>query len=333
MSNLPRVAIIGTGGTIASQGDDSLELIEYIDRNRLLDVHGLLAEVPELSRVAAVEAVPFRAVQSTAMGPGEWLELLSLIHTRAALEPALDGIVVTHGTASLEETAYFLSLTARLSCPIVVVGAQRPITGIATDGPINLLNAVMVAGSEAAQGMGTLVVLNNEVQAAREATKTSTLRLQTFRSPDFGALGHVDPDGVYFYRAPLRKTGLDCEFDLHHRHSLPRVDIVYTYAGADGALVDAAVAAGAEGLVVAAFAPGLTTPAQFEALERAAASGVVVVQSSRAGSGRVVPLARAHPGGSVAADNLTPQKARVLLMLALTVSRDPAQIRRMFAEY
>ena len=333
MPILPRVAIIGTGGTIASEGDHPLELIEYIDHNRLLDVHGLLAKVPELSSVAEVEAIVFRTLQSTAVGPSEWLELLAVIKKRAAADPALDGIVVTHGTASLEETAYFLSLTTQLDLPVVLVGAQRPITGLSTDGPLNLVNAVMVAGSRQARGMGALVVLNNEIQAAREATKTSTLRLQTFVSPDFGALGHVDPDGVHFYRSPFRRAGQGAEFDLGKLDDLPRVDIVHTYAGADGALVDAAVAAGARGLVVAAFAPGLITPSQFEALGRAISHGVVVVQSSRAGSGRVIPLQRAHPAGALCADNLTPQKARVLLMLALTVSRDPAQIARIFAEY
>lgn len=333
MSKLPRVAIVGTGGTIASQGDHSLELIEYINHNRVHDIHGLLAQVPELAQVAEVVAVPFRALQSTAVGPAEWLELLAVVNALAASNPPIDGVVVTHGTATLEETAYFLSLTAKVDFPVVVVGAQRPITGLATDGPINLLNGAMVAGSEAARGLGALVVLNNEIQAAREATKTSTLRLQTFQSPEFGALGHVDPDGVHLYRSPRRRCAPNTEFDLAGVDELPRVEILMSYAGADGALIDSAVATGAKGIVMAAFAPGLTTPAQLEALNRARDQGVIVVQSSRAGSGRVVPLTIAHPRDVVTADNLTPQKARVLLMLALTVSDGAGDIRRMFSEY
>lgn len=333
MTGLPRVAIIGTGGTIASQGNHSLELIEYIDHNRVLDVHGLLAEVPELSRVANVEPIPFRALQSTAVGPPEWLELVRVLEARARAEPPVDGFVVTHGTATLEETAYFLNLAARVEQPVVVVGAQRPITGLATDGPINLLNGAMVAGDPAARGLGVLVVLNNEIQAARDVTKTSTLRLQTFRTADFGALGHVDPDGVYLYRSPRRRAGVQSEFSLDGVEQLPRVDIIYSYAGADGALIDAAVAAGARGLVVAAFAPGITTPGQFQAMGRAIEQGVAVVQASRVGSGRVPPLRSAHPAGVVTADNLTPQKARVLLMLALTRSAARDDIQRMFQEY
>ena len=333
MSDRPRVAVIGTGGTIASQGDHSLELIEYIDRNRVLDVEGLLAQVPELDRVADIEAVPFRALQSTAVGPAEWLELRQVLEMRAARAPEVDGLVVTHGTASLEETAYFLNLTTRVEQPVVVVGAQRPITGLASDGPINLLNAVMVAGDPHARGEGVLVVLNNEIQAAREVTKTSTLRLQTFRTADFGVLGQVDPDGVHFYRSSRRRAAPDTEFDLAGVDELPRVDIVYTYAGADGALIEAAVAAGARGLVVAAYAPGLTTPAQFAALNAASEDGVIVVQASRAGSGRVVPLNTAHPVQALVADNLTPQKARILLMVALTATSDRQDIQRMFSEY
>ena len=333
MSDRPRVAVIGTGGTIASQGDNTLELIEYIDHNRVLDVDGLLARIPELDRVAEVEAVPFRALQSTAVGPAEWLELRHLVEICAAREPVVDGLVVTHGTASLEETAYFLNLTVRVEQPVVVVGAQRPITGLASDGPINLLNAVMVAGSAQARGEGVLVVLNNEIQAARDVTKTSTLRLQTFRTADFGVLGQVDPDGVYLYRSARRRRAPDIEFHLDGIDELPRVDIGYTYAGADGALIRATIAAGARGLVVAGFAPGLITPAQFAALNEAIDRGVVVVLASRAGSGRVVPLRTAHPALSLVADNLTPQKARILLMLALTRTSDRQEIQRMFSEY
>ncbi|MCP5155863.1 MAG: asparaginase [Ectothiorhodospiraceae bacterium] len=333
MSTLPRVAIIGTGGTISSIGEHPLELVEYIARKRIHELPGLLAEVPELERVAEVVPVPFVALPSTALGPTDWLALARAVHDTAHANPHLDGLVITHGTATLEETAYFLHLTLRVPFPVVLVGAQRPITALSTDGRLNLVNAVRTAGASASRGKGVLVVLNDEIQCAREVTKTSTLRLQTFRSPDFGLLGQADPDAIVYYRSPTRRHAPDTEFEVAELHELPRVDVVYCYAGADGVGVDAVVEAGARGIVMAGFAPGLVTPLQREALERARERGVVVVQSSRAGSGRVVPPSVAHASDTVPADNLTPQKARVLLMLALSRTSDPAAIRRMFEAY
>jgi L-asparaginase len=197
---------------------------------------------------------------------------------------------------------------------------------------MNLVNALRVAGSPEARGKGVLVVLNDEVHAARDVVKTSTYRLQTFRSADFGALGHADGDGVYFYRAPSRAHMPDTPFAALDLTTLPRVDIVYSYAGADGALVDAAVAAGARGVVSAGFAPGSPTPEQRAAFERAAKSGIVVVQCSRA-TGRVAPRRRLRESGIVAGGDLSPQKARILLMLALSATTDIAMIQEAFQTY
>src|SRR5499427_1457352 len=179
---------------------------------------------------------------------------------------------------------------------------------------------------------GVLAVLNDEVHAARDVVKTSTYRVQTFRSLDFGALGHVDGDGVYFYRSPSRKHMPDTQFARLDLTALPRVEIVYSYAGADGALVDAAAAAGARGLVSAGFAPGSPTPEQRAAFERAAKSGVVIVQCSRA-SGRVAPRRRLRESGIVAGLDFSPQKARILLMLALTMTSDIGEVQRAFQTY
>src|SRR6516165_8195857 len=189
------------------------------------------------------------------------------------------------------------------------------------------------SGSPDAPGKGVLVVLNDEIHAARDVVKTSTYRLQTFRSIDFGALGHVDGDGAHFYRAPLRAHMPDTPFAALDLGEMPRVDIVYSYAGADGALVGAAVAAGARGIVSTGFAPGSPTPQQRAAFERAAASGVVVVQCSRAATGRVAPRRRLRESGIVAGEDLSPQKARILLMLALTTATDTSTIQNMFASY
>ena len=329
----PAVAVIGTGGTIASIGDDGLDLVRYIDRKQMLTIDELLTRTPEMAQVADVTPVAYRVLQSHAIGPDDWLGLVSRIHTLVAERPGLDGIVITHGTATLEETAYFLNLVLKVEPPVVLVGAQRPATAVSGDGPLNLVNGVRTAGSADARGMGVMIVLNDEVQAAREGAKTSTLRLQTFRSPDFGALGHVDADGVAFYRAPLRRHAPNTEFDVSGLDALPRVDIVYSWAGADGAAVRAGVEAGAQGIVAAGFAPGLVPPAQLEALDAAARAGIAVAHCSRVGSGRVPSLGASHAHGSVTADNLTPQKARILLMLGLTRTRDRAELQRMFDTY
>ncbi len=333
MGKRSRVAIIGTGGTISSVGRGPLDLIEYPDTKIKLEADQLIEEFPIVREVADVVPIRFRAVGSTEIGPPEWLELLRLIHATAKEDPNIAGFVVTHGTATTEETAWFLNLTLKIPQPVVVVGAQRPSSGLGTDAGINLVNAVRTAASPAARGMGAVVVLNDEIQSAREVTKTSTLRQQTFRSPDFGILGHADADAVVFYRQPLRRRAPDTEFDVEGLEALPRVDVAYSYAGADGKAIEAFVAAGARGIVSAGFAPGSGTLAETAALEAAVASGVTVVQSTRAGSGRVTQRANLTAKGFIAGDNLNPQKARILLMLALSATSDPGEIRRIFAQY
>jgi len=198
---------------------------------------------------------------------------------------------------------------------------------------MNLVNALRVAGSLEARGKGVLAVLNDEIHAARDVVKTSTYRLQTFRSLDYGALGHVDGDGVHFYRSPSRKHTPDTPFAALDLDALPRVDIVYSYAGADGALVEAAVAAGARGIVSAGFAPGSPTPQQRAVFERAAKSGVIIVQCSRAASGRVAPRRRLRESGIVAGEDLSSQKARILLMLMLMTTSDVGAIQSAFQTY
>jgi L-asparaginase len=213
--------------------------------------------------------------------------------------------VIGHGTATLEETAYFLHLTLKIDLPVVLVGAQRPSSALSTDAGLNLVNAIRVAASPEARGMGMLVVVvNDEIQAAREVTKTSTLRLQTFHSRDFGVLGHADGDAIAFYRRPIRRCYPDTEFDIRGLDAVPRVDIAYAYAGGDGTAVRAFTAAGAKGIVSAGFAPGFAPPGEFEALKEAVAQGIVVVQCTRAGSGRTFRGSRLANAGFLIADNL-----------------------------
>lgn len=328
-----RIAFIGTGGTMASLGRGSLDIQDYGVAGQVMDATAILARVPELAAVADVFPVPFSTVISSHIGFKEWRALALECERLVAAEPGLTGIVIGHGTSTLEETAYVLSLTLKVAVPVVMVGAQRPASALSSDMGMNLLNAVRVAASPAARGLGVLVLLNDEIHAAREVTKTSTWRLQTFRTPDFGALGHADGDRIAFYRRPLRRVAPETEFDIRHLPALPRVDIAYSHADADGTAIRAFVAAGAQGIVSAGFAPGSGTPAEVEALRQAIASGVVVVQSTRVGSGRVVIGERMGRDGFLSADNLTPQKARILLALALTTTRDPAEITRIFESY
>jgi L-asparaginase len=329
----PKVAFIGTGGTIASLGSGPLDLQDYGAAGNMLHAEEILTRWPETGLVADVMAVRYRNIPSPAIGFPEWKELAALCGQLAADHPDLAGIVIGHGTATLEETAYFLNLTVKVAIPVVVVGSQRPSSALSSDAGMNLVNAIRVAASPEARGMGVLVVLNDEIHAAREVTKTSTLRLQTFRTPDFGVLGHADGDAIAFYRRPLRRHAPDAEFDISGVAELPRVDISYSYAGADGTAARAFVAAGARGIVAAGFAPGFCPPDEIEALTEAARQGIVVVQSTRAGSGRTFRGTRLRQAGFLIADNLNPQKARILLALALTVSSDPDTIMRIFRTY
>ncbi len=330
----PRVAFVGTGGTISYAGRDSLDLWEYMDHGRRMPVSEILSLFPEAAGAADIVPVDVRQVSSSGIVPDDWLAMTAKIHEIAETMPDIDGAVVTHGTATLEETAYFLNLALKTDLPVAVTGAQRPSSGFATDAGANLLAAIRAASAPEARGLGVTVVLNDEIHAAREVSKTSTLRLETFRAPDLGMLGYADPDGrAAIYRRPARPHTTATEFDVRGLSKLPRVDIVYSYAGADGAAVRAFVDAGARAIVCAALAPGLPAPPQVDALLEARAAGVLAVYSTRAGSGRALRRTTMREAGIVAADNLNPQKARVLAMLALTRTDDPEEVQRMFDTY
>lgn len=325
------IAFIGTGGTIASYVDDPLDVLDYPDIGQRFETSELLAQVPILSRFAKVVPLSFEAVSSSLIGPTQWLQIANLVMTE---EQNVDGFVIAHGTGSLEETAYFLHLVLKTQKPVVVVGAQRPLSALSSDAAMNLLAAVRVACEADAAQQGVLVVLNDEIHSAREVTKTSTYRLQAFKSPDAGLLGHVDSDRVTWFRRINTPHTITSDFDIATlKEPLPRVDILYSYAGSDGVAVDAFIAAGCAGIVSAGFAPGLNTMAERERLLQARDQGVVVVQSSRAGSGRVGRRHYLRENQLIAADNLSPQKARILLMLALSKTNDPVLIQHYFDTY
>jgi L-asparaginase len=329
----PRVIVISCGGSISSVGANSLDLIEYTDVCGFLEINDLLARFPEITGIAEIVTIQFESVGSSAIGPTQWLKLVSLIHDAVRTDQGAAGVVIVHGTATIEETGYFLNLVLKTDVPVILVGAQRPPSAVSSDAGMNLINAIRTASCSAARGKGVLVLLNDEIHAVREITKTSTLRLNTFRTPDFGILGHADGDNVHFYRSPIRRRAPDTAFDVSRLSSLPRVDICYSSAGSDGDVVDALCELGAQGIVSAGFPPGLGTPSERSAFERATKRGIAVVQSTRGWSGRVAPRRKLIEMGIVTADNLSPQKARILLMLALTHTKDRGEIQRYFDEY
>lgn len=334
MSSKPKVAVIGVGGTIMSVSPQGpLDIVDYNANPRRLEADEFVERYAEVRSVADIVPIRFKSVPSTMVAFPEWKALVVAADEVVAQHPDLAGIVILHGTATLEETAYALNLTAKVPVPIVITGSQRPASALSGDAGLNFVNAVRTAASPASRGLGVLVCLNDEIHAAREVTKTSTGRLQAFRVPDFGALGHADGDSINYYRTPVRRHAPDTEFDIRGIDELPRVDIAYAYAGDDGTAVRAFAAAGARGIVVASLAPGLATPGESAALAEAVAAGVTVMFSSRVGSGRVFPMTRTRDAGFLVADNLNPQKARILLSLVLLGDTRYEAIERIFSAY
>lgn len=314
----PRVQLIATGGTISNTSGERLTGPQ------------IARSVPGLDTLATLEVEQFSNVASGSITPGHWLRLAERIQALYRETPELRGVVVTHGTDTIEETAYFLSLTLPRCRPVVLTGAMRRATDVGADGPANLRNSVRTVLSPEAHGRGTLLLLNDEIFAAREVTKTHTSRMDAFAAPGAGPVGVADPDAVVFHREPPRADCLSPHFDVRGLRDLPRVDVVYSYAGADGTAIDALVAAGARGLVVASVGRGGTPPAQRQAMRRAVERGVFVVVSSRTGAGRV-PV---KDGDTLlGAGDLNPQKARILLMLALTRKQDPRDVAEIFRAY
>jgi L-asparaginase len=334
MVERPRVGLILTGGTIDSVGADRLDLAWYFETAQRLGHGELVNRLPELAAIAAVEEIPFRAVSSQALVDKDWLDLNRKIHDIFEQDRA-DGIVITHGTNTLEETAYFLNLTLKTDRPVVIVGAMRPSSALSADGYLNVFNAVKVAAEPSSRGLGCLVAMNDAIYGARDVTKNSTFRVDAFTSRDLGPLGFADADGkVIYYHAPLRKHTTATEFDVRGTPALPRVDITLSYANADGAMIAAAVAAGAKAIVSAATGGGRPTPAEDKAFDKAHREhGLLMCLSSRVASGRAVRSPSLAKRGFVAADNLQPWKARILLSLALTKTSDANAIQRMFDTY
>jgi L-asparaginase len=332
---LPLVWVLSTGGTIAGKGASATDLSNYKSGSLLGEE--IVRSVPQIRQVANVKVEQIVNVSSSDITLDNWLTIANRINHIFTEDPKVAGIVVTHGTNTLEETAYFLNLTVKTERPVVLVGSMRPATAISADGPLNLLNAIRTATSPEARGKGVLIVMNDEINGARDVTKTNTFRVETFRAPELGVLGYVDEDKVSFYRASTRRHTLHSEFDVSGVKELPKVEIVYSYVDPSTAVIQALVRSGVQGIVFAGAGAGSLSSVERSALKSllsaAAERGPVLVRSSRVGNGRVIGREEYDSMGMIPADTLNPQKARILLMLALTRTTDHKQITRMFAEY
>ena len=331
-AKLPNVVILATGGTIAGSGADSTTTVGYTSAT--VGVERLIAAVPELKKVASVKGEQVFQIASESMTNDHWLKLSKRVNALLA-QPDVDGIVITHGTDTIEETAYFLDLTVKSSKPVVVVGAMRPSTAISADGPINLYNAVLLAGSKEAVGKGVLVALNDQINAARDVSKTNTSTTDTFKATELGLLGYIQGNKPYFYRQSTRKHTADSEFDVSKLDVLPRVDIIYGYADMNRVALDAFVAAGAKGIIQAGVGDGSIAAQMKGPLVEARKKGVLIVRASRVGQGIVARNGEANDDelDTVVSDTLNPQKARILLMLGLTRTNSSKDIQRMYYTY
>ncbi len=332
---LPLVWVLSTGGTIAGTGASPTNVAEYKGGTVLGE--DLVNAVPEIKQFANVKVQQIINIRSPDIKLENLRTLANSINGIFADDPGVAGVVVTHGTNTLEETAYFLNLTIKYDRPVILVGSMRPSTAISADGPLNLLNAIRTAIAPEARGKGVLVVMNDEINGARDVTKTNTYRVETFRSPDLGYLGYVDEDKVSFYRASTKRHTVNSEFDVSNIAEFPKVDILYSYVQPGVATIGALLGNGVKGIVFAGTGAGGLSDSERDAIKAVLSSRSetkpIVVRSNRTGTGRVIARKEYDELGYVAADNLNPQKSRILLMLALTRTGDVNEIRRIFSEY
>jgi len=328
---LPTIVVLATGGTIAGAASSDVQA-GYTSGQ--VGVEQLLAAVPQAKKIANLRGEQIANIGSQDMNDSVWIKLATRINALLA-QPDVAGVVITHGTDTIEETAYFLNLAVKSRKPVVLTGSMRPSTALSADGPLNFFNAVGVAASPDAAGRGVLVVVNDWIHGAGSLTKTSTTAVQTFLSPISGLIGTVSYGQPEFYRGPVGRNTTTSEFSVDNTTVLPRVDIIMASENMDGAMINAAVAAGAKGIVIAGVGNGNMTAAAVTALAAQAKKGIVCVRSSRVTTGNVGRNVEIDDdrNGFVASLGLNPQKARVLLRLALTKTSDPKVIQRYFDEY
>ncbi|MBV2179989.1 asparaginase [Castellaniella sp. MT123] len=329
MKRLPRLVLLGTGGTIASTASDATTLSDYsVTEN----VDALLAGIPGIEQVARLGYQQVFNVDSREITNGMLVRLATQVQDLLD-DPKVDGVVITHGTDTLEESAYFLNLVLKSRKPVVFVGSMRPGSAISADGALNLYNAILLAASREARGLGVLVMLNDRFFAARFVTKMNTTRVEAFDAPDQGSLGAICQGRVHLFQAPACVHTEKTDFSLDDLGVLPSVDIVYDHQSAGMHHYLASIKAGVGGIVVAACGNGSLSPNAEEGLSRAVGKGIVCVRSSRVPTGIVTRSQHDEPHGLIASNSLNPQKARILLMLALTQTTDRTRIQDYFDRY
>jgi L-asparaginase len=327
----PRIVIVATGGTIAGSAE-STTAAGY--KSGAVAVETLINAVPQMKKFADVTGVQVSSVGSQDMNDELWVKLATEVNGLLA-KADVDGVAITHGTDTMEETSYFLNLVVKSDKPVVLTGSMRPSTSLSADGPLNIYNAVGVAGDPRAKGRGVLVVANDDIHGARAITKRHTTDVETFVSPEAGLIGVCLFDDREFSRSPARAHTTATPFKVTAGQTLPRVDVIYAHAGMSPDLIDAAVAGGAKGIVIAGVGDGNMTTPSLEAVKRAIAKGTVVVRSTRVGEGIVRRNIEVDDDktGTVVSKELNPSKSRVLLKLALTQSSDPKKVQELFDKY
>ncbi|HEF3794157.1 TPA: type II asparaginase [Campylobacter jejuni] len=325
-----RIAILGTGGTIAGFIDSTIATTGYTAG--VIDVDVLIKAVPQIRDLADISWEQIANIDSSNMCDKIWLRLAKKIAELFA--EGIDGVVITHGTDTMEETAYFLNLTIKSDKPVVLVGAMRPSTAISADGPKNLYNAVALAANKEAKNKGVMVAINDKILSARGVVKTHSLNVDAFSSPDFGDLGYIVDGKVFFYNNITKAHTKNTPFDISNFTSLPKVDILYSYSNdGSGVAAKALFEHGTKGIVVAGSGAGSIHKNQKDVLKELLKKGLKVVVSSRVVAGCVAVSDSDEKLGFISAEDLNPQKARVLLMLALTKTSDPKKIQEYFLKY
>lgn len=329
--SLPNVVILATGGTIAGAGASAVNSATYSAAK--VPVDKLIAGLPELSKVANVRGEQVFQIASESLTNDNLLTLGKRV-SALAKQPDVDGIVITHGTDTLEETAYFLTLTVHTAKPIIVVGSMRPGTAMSADGALNLFNAVNVAASKDAGGRGVLVTMNDEIQSGRDVSKTVNIKTEAFKS-QWGPLGMIVEGRNYWFRAPVKRHTMQSEFDIESIDALPPVEIALGYEGVTSVAINALAASGIKALVHAGTGNGSVADRIVPQLQKVRADGILVIRSSRVPDGFVIRNAE-QPDDKydwVVAHDLRPQKARILAMVALTKTKDTKELQRIFWEY
>ncbi len=325
----PRIVILATGGTIAGSAATASQA-SY--QPGVLSIDNIISSVPDIEKIADLKGIQVCNISSQNMEEKIWLELFKTIDNLFTYD-LCDGVVITHGTDTMEETAYFLNLTVRHTKPIVITGAMRPATSLSADGPFNLYNAVSLAASPSAQNRGVMVVMNDYIYSADDVTKSNTVNPDAFSCPNYGPLGIVRDGFPVFYRETTFRHTASSEFDIKDIAILPRSEIIFSYAFASDAAINAFIDSGAKGIVVAGVGHGNYNRAIAKALENAFSKGIMVVRSTRIHSGGVDLAAEEYDPRWPVSFNKSPQKARILLMLALTKTNDTKEIQRIFKEY